>query len=356
VPSEAKTVAFFQLENPERCTPSKISFSSNSYVLYNQNEEIELSWQFEGGRPATSSSSNVEVEFNDFGVFDVQLIATSSVGSDTLLLEDYIKIEQPSLTSALSLPFTETFEGNSFDNLGWTDENVWEITNIGQSSSNSLFANNYDDNFNGEAGDVITPTFKLEEVLNIQIDFDLAYAPYSDTDIDDSFDSLAIYLGDGCGNKTLVWQRGGDELATSDTTESAFIPETSEWNRVSVLVNDVSDFLVGRVYFSNIGYFGNNIYVDNIQIIARNDLGLDSDLMIFPNPNDGNFSVSLTNPRDFSDMKLTIFNHLGIEVYTASGKNVNGGKVSVATLSNGIYIVRAETSNKTYTKRIVVDK
>ncbi len=55
-------------------------------------------------------------------------------------------------------------------------------------------------------------------------------------------------------------------------------------------------------------------------------------------------------------MTLTVFNHLGMEVYKGFGKNLNTGRISIPNLENGIYIVRVETSSKTFTKRIVVDK
>ncbi len=293
VPRESKTVAFFQSENPERCNPSKINFSSNAYVLYNEDADISLTWNFEGGTPSIASSANVAVEYKDFGTFDVQLIASNSAGSDTILLENYVKIERPSLQNALDLPFVETFESNAFDNLGWVEESVWDFTSIGQNSSNSIYVDNYGSDYRGTAGDVLSPLFNLEQVANLELKFDLAHATYAGTAVDDAFDSLAIYLGDGCGNKALVWQFGGYELATSDSTEDFFVPEIPDWRKISVPIKGISDYLVGRIYFTNIGYFGNNIYVDNVEVIARNDIDANSDLSVFPNPNDGNFSVQL---------------------------------------------------------------
>lgn len=48
-------------------------------------------WTFEGGTPATSSSQNPqEILFDQEGSFDVTLIASNSLGSDTLTKENYI--------------------------------------------------------------------------------------------------------------------------------------------------------------------------------------------------------------------------------------------------------------------------
>ncbi len=363
IPTEQKTVAYFQSGNTELCTPSKIEFNSSSYVLFNQNADIDLVWKFEGGNPATASTPNVEVEFEDFGTFDVQLIAISTAGSDTILIEEYVKIERPSLSDANELPFIETFEGTPFDNSGWIEQSVWELADKGNSSLKSIFANNFDNDFGGEKGEVITPKLNLENTNVLEISFDVAYAPYSETLADDSFDSLAIYLGDGCGNKTFVWQLGGKELATADSMEFAFIPKNFEWSTKRVQI-EISDYSVGRIYFTNIGHFGNNIYLDNVEIRENENITFkeneteptDNRLLIFPNPNNGNFSISLENLGSYSDISLTIFNHLGVEVYRVFGGNIKSGRVSVPTLKNGIYVVRVETSNGTFTRRIVVDK
>ncbi len=49
-------------------------------------------WTFQGGTPATSTAQNPTVTYNASGVYSVELIATNSFGSDTLLLSDYITI------------------------------------------------------------------------------------------------------------------------------------------------------------------------------------------------------------------------------------------------------------------------
>ena len=50
-------------------------------------------WVFEGGTPDTSSSQNPVVVYENYGIYDVQLIVSNSDGSDTLLISDYIEVE-----------------------------------------------------------------------------------------------------------------------------------------------------------------------------------------------------------------------------------------------------------------------
>ncbi|MCD4790030.1 MAG: PKD domain-containing protein [Bacteroidales bacterium] len=54
-------------------------------------EPSEWSWIFEGGTPSTSTAQNPQIIiYENSGLYDVTLIATNYLGSDTLVLEDYI--------------------------------------------------------------------------------------------------------------------------------------------------------------------------------------------------------------------------------------------------------------------------
>lgn len=51
-------------------------------------------WYFEGGSPSASTLQNPEaIEYKSYGTYDVRLISSNEVNSDTLLVEDYIKVE-----------------------------------------------------------------------------------------------------------------------------------------------------------------------------------------------------------------------------------------------------------------------
>ncbi len=51
-------------------------------------------WYFEGGNPSASTLQNPEgIEYTAYGTYDVSLISSNEVNSDTLLIKDYIKVE-----------------------------------------------------------------------------------------------------------------------------------------------------------------------------------------------------------------------------------------------------------------------
>lgn len=74
------------------CLPLQVQFSDQS-----EGEIDSYLWIFEGGTPATSTLQNPVVTYNTHGQFDVTLITTNQIGSDTLIMSDYINIyDEPS--------------------------------------------------------------------------------------------------------------------------------------------------------------------------------------------------------------------------------------------------------------------
>ena len=66
-------------------TPSSTSICQNGNIVFTNTSTNATSymWTFEGGDPATSTSSNVSVTYSTPGTYNVTLIATNANGSDT---------------------------------------------------------------------------------------------------------------------------------------------------------------------------------------------------------------------------------------------------------------------------------
>ncbi len=74
-------------------------------------------------------SQNPVVQFDESGTYTVTLIAENANGTGNLSKQNYIKI------GGVPLPYTEDFEGGSFQDLAWTVENpdmeiTWAITDV----------------------------------------------------------------------------------------------------------------------------------------------------------------------------------------------------------------------------------
>lgn len=79
--------AGFQTDVDSNCPPLLVQFYNNS-----SGNAHTFSWVFEGGRPAESSEKDPLISYTEPGLYDVQLIAISNGGSDTLLVEDTIEV------------------------------------------------------------------------------------------------------------------------------------------------------------------------------------------------------------------------------------------------------------------------
>lgn len=70
------------------CTPFSVTFEDMT-----SNNPTSWSWVFEGGTPATSTEQNPTVIYEAAGSFDVQLTATNALGTDVLMITDYISVD-----------------------------------------------------------------------------------------------------------------------------------------------------------------------------------------------------------------------------------------------------------------------
>lgn len=73
------------------------SVNINSYIEFtdlSENNPTEWDWYFEGGTPETSTEQNPEIMYDNPGVYNVELTVTNEAGSNTILKEDFILVEE----------------------------------------------------------------------------------------------------------------------------------------------------------------------------------------------------------------------------------------------------------------------
>ncbi len=98
------------------------------------------------------------------------------------------------------------------------------------------------------------------------------------------------------------------------------------------------------------------VAVQNTFGIVENDLGIG--ISVFPNPNNGNFTVKLSSDNN-NTIRMQIRNVVGESVYSEENINVNGEFVKTIDFSKyaeGIYFLVIESGNKVATEKIVVQK
>ncbi len=216
-----------------------------------------------------ANSANPVVVFNISGDYDVQLIATNPIGSDTLLKSAYI-----SVSNGESVPFSNDFESAPFPNQGFTIENpdgaqTWvanpNIVGLDGNNSVTAYINFYNYNASGQEDWLVSPIIDLTNTNDVQLAFDVSYAQYTAN----SLDGLRIEVSTDCGETFTFtpYERLGAALATVNPTTGNFSPSAaSQWRRDTV---DLSPFTGSSVQLRFVGIcdYGNNLFLDNINLI-----------------------------------------------------------------------------------------
>ncbi len=255
----------------------------------------------------SASSMNPQVEFLNQGTYSVKLVVSNPNGQDSVFVSNYINV-----VSGQPLPVSEDFEALNFPPQDWTAINpdngqTWvDADNIIGADGNptkAAYVANFTYNAAGAEDYLEIFTLDLSQVNTARLYFDVAYRPY-----DASFkDRLRIDVSTDCG-KTFVpsgYDKEGAVLATGPAQTSAYTPgAASDWRRDSV---DLSGFAGGRllIRFTNVCGYGNNLYIDNVNIenYSFTAAVIDADTMVCVNDtlvvNDLSQGVNLTYQWDF---------------------------------------------------------
>jgi len=256
-------VANFYAVLPFACPNVAIPFKDSS--LY---APTGWSWIFQGGTPATSTSSNPSVMWSTPGAYSVSLIATNASGNNTKTKLSYVTVAGPS-----ALPFSEGFQTATFLPTNWVANNIfndaiyWErVTGIGGFGTSTACAsfNNFVFNAPGELDEMRTPKFDFSNVATANLKFDVAYARYNAA----FSDTLEVRVSTNCGTTwTSIYLKGGTALSTSADQGAKFVPTSSQWRTENINIS-VPTAGQGNVMFSflNRGHYGQPIYLDNVNL------------------------------------------------------------------------------------------
>ncbi|MEP7263939.1 MAG: PKD domain-containing protein [Bacteroidota bacterium] len=231
---------------------------------------VTWSWSFPGGTPSTSTIQNPVVTYNSSGTYNVSLTVTSGASNSSLTKNNYI------VTAGQTIPLTETFE-STFPPNGWTivdggaDGKNWAQSTAASGfgiGSASLFYDNYNLNSGGNRDEIRTMRYDLTGYANFKLKFDVAYQLFSNSPT--YLDSLSVLISTNCGSSfSTIYVKPGSSLATVPGTGGSFTPTPAQWRTDSI---DLSSYFGQSILlsFMNHGHFGNNIYIDNVNLGGSN--------------------------------------------------------------------------------------
>ncbi|MBL7928724.1 MAG: Omp28-related outer membrane protein [Bacteroidia bacterium] len=260
------------------------------------------------------------------------------------------------------VPLVQNFVPTTFPPPGWVRDNpdngaTWTRNAAGYTNAGSAKM----DFYNSTAGNIDELWVEAQDFSGasaIQLDFDVAYAPYSST----LHDRLQVQVSTNCGQTwTTVYDKANLVLATVPAQTSAFTPtSTSQWRHETTSLNAFAGQSLVFVKFKGISGYGNNLYVDNINFadpLGVTQNAFSKGISLYPSPSSGKVNISIN---------LDKVSPVTIEVYSIAGEKVaffNEGMTAgtvfnydLTSLSNGLYTVKIIANDETAVKQLQIVK
>jgi hypothetical protein len=211
----------------------------------------------------------------------------------------------------------------------------------------------------GTINELILPPINLAGAITPTLTFDLAYATYAT-----EADKLEVFVSDDCGdNWTNVYDKSGTNLNTAPATTSPFVPSAAQWRKESVNLFGYSNPSI-LIKFVATSAYGNNLYIDNVNLSQLNPVGIFSsplsniNIEVFPNPTSGDFNLTV-NSINNSNYRINLINSLGQVIFEKNFNfsiGINNIQIDTKQYPEGIYNVVLESNSLKSTKKITIIK
>lgn len=320
-------------------------------------------WTFAAGTPATSTDAFPWVIYHTPGLHNVTLDITDGSTSGSLTKTAFINVLD---AVGAAVPFSEGFETHtSIPSASWSvinndGQEAWEVvTGVAASGNKCVMIDNFSFAETGARDVFASQTFDLSAYPAAQIYFKYAYRQRFGGENEE----LKLFVSNNCG---LTWSLKkiviGNALSPL-AQATAFTPGPTDWTEYSVVIPSV--YMVQgfrfKIEFESAG--GNNIYIDDINLVTNVGLGeIENDNLgfnVYPNPVTSMASI---------EYSLVNSGHVSIQVTDILGQTVavleNTGKAAgkynttfdASTLpAKGVYFITIKAGNVLETRKIVVE-
>ncbi|MBA2422139.1 MAG: T9SS type A sorting domain-containing protein [Chitinophagales bacterium] len=147
-------------------------------------------------------------------------------------------------------------------------------------------------------------------------------------------------------------------MKTADPEATAYNPSSSDWVQKIIDLSPYESYGIATLIFRSINGYGNNFYIDDININSGFGTGVEShstssSVSIAPNPGNGLYNVQLPNTN--SEKRIVVINALGQIVYDKLIQD-NSFVVDISLMPSGMYFLRIDGKGISVSEKIVIDK
>jgi hypothetical protein len=342
---------------------------TSAQINYKLDNAAYQTYSWTGSIAAGSSASIVMPTINNIGIGNhiiTDSIISFNGGMDVNTINDKTTVPLTIRNNtSVAFPVTETFENNGTIPAYWlfVDVNAngdnWKMSSRG-AGRNSNYAIKFDayNYAEGETDYAILPTTAMPAGAR-SLDFWLAYAQYN-TQINEK---LEVIYSTNCGDSwTSLWSRSGTALATTTPVTSVYTPTAAHYKLKSIDLSSVPANAI--IAFKATSAYGNNIYIDDINLRAGIPTGIDNivtkDLVkLYPNPagNSATLEFMLTTENQIQVMVYDMTGRMVSQIVNAKlSKGSHSYPINTSSLSSGLYNVKIQTEEGSITERLSVIK
>lgn len=256
------TVDFSIDQQAEYCQSELVvQFTAN--ITHPNPHTLQYLWDIDNDGKTDYRGANPQHVYDVAGTYSVSL----TVNDDTRSVST-TKVDVVTLMSAVKGTFVDDLENGIRQ---WIIENpdgemTWgvDITTACREENNVVRFNNFNYNALGQKDFFQSQRIDLRSATTAELQFNLAYAPYSAT----YTDALQIEVSTDCfqDNTSIVYNKKSMELSTAGTSTVAFTPQNcTDWRTEMV---DLQEFIGQEISirFVNINGYGNFLYLDEIAV------------------------------------------------------------------------------------------
>lgn len=273
-------------------------------------------------------------------------------------------------TTIVAAPIIQTFSLSTFPPVNWyrnnQDGGTYQFSRIptvnayGTTPSGAVKYDSWNNPVVGDRDELYMPNSSFTGLSNMKLTFDVAHAQVDPT----VNEGLDVMVSTNCGvTWTNVYSKYGSVLATAPIYTVAFTPSATQWRSEVVNLGAYDNMAQVLVKFVPYNAYGNNIWLDNINLVSTTDLKSSavefSGVELFPNPAQNQATVRITTSKQ-GESTVTILNALGqlmLQNVTPVEAGSNTILFNTENLASGLYhVVIADKDGNSITKKLTISK